>query len=344
MVLSQPLWLLAILVLPVLWFVLRRVGKFGLPRVDQASVGVGSRFFVVLPRLLLALSFIALCLALARPQRVYYEPNQSVQARDIIIAVDRSGSMGAPIPGELPKSVVGETELDREYPGKTADKDPTKSSPRGPYGADRVTRLQVAQAAVLDFIRNRYIVNAGDRVGVLLFDFAPYFSWPLTHDLKMIYRKIRFSDDLGGGTNFGSYDPGPIDAAVDHFKEMGQAKSKVIILVTDGEDDITSGAMDRLRSKIKDNNIRLYVIGVGPTLAERYVDIMRLADDVGGKTFRVETAGDLQLVFTSIDQMERSSVSVYSSEKRDERFAAFAIAAILLLVLAGLAEAVVLNQ
>jgi hypothetical protein len=175
MVLSQPLWLLAILVLPVLWFVLRRVGKFGLPRVDQAPVGVGSRFFVVLPRLLLALSFIALCLALARPQRVYYEPNQSVQARDIIIAVDRSGSMGAPIPGELPKSVVGETDLDREYPGKTADKDPTKSPARGPYGADRVTRLQVAQAAVLDFIRNRYIVNAGDRVGVLLFDFAPYF-------------------------------------------------------------------------------------------------------------------------------------------------------------------------
>ena len=65
---------------------------------------------------------------------------------------------------------------------------------------------------------------------------------------------------------------------------------------------------------------------------------------VGGKVFRVETAGDLQLVFTAIDQMERSSVSVYSSEKRDERFAAFAIAAILLLVLAGLAEAIVLNQ
>jgi uncharacterized protein with von Willebrand factor type A (vWA) domain len=160
----------------------------------------------------------------------------------------------------------------------------------------------------------------------------------------MIYRKIRFADDLGGGTNFGSYDPGPIDAAVDHFKEMGQAKSKVIILVTDGEDDINSGAMDRLRSKINDNNIRLYVIGVGPTLAERHVDIMRLADDVNGKVFRVETAGDLQLVFTAIDQMERSSVSVYSSEKRDERFAAFAIAAIVLLLLACLAEALVLNQ
>jgi len=202
----------------------------------------------------------------------------------------------------------------------------------------------VAQAAVLDFIRNRYIVDAGDRIGVLLFDSSPQFSWPLTHDLKMIYRKIQFADQLGGGTNFGSEDPGPIDEAVAHFTEMGQAKSKVIIIVTDGEDYIGDEGMARLRGKINDNNIRLYVIGVGPTLAERDVDIIRLADNVGGKVFRIETAGDLQMVFNAIDQMERSSISVYSSEKRDERFAAFAIAAILLLLLAGLAEAVVLNQ
>src|SRR5471032_2131711 len=116
MVLSQPLWLFAILLLPVLWFALRRVGKFGLPQVDAAPVSFGSRFLLVLPRLLLALSFVALCLALARPQRVYFEADQSTQSRDIIIAVDRSGSMSTPMPGEMPKSIVGETDLDREYP------------------------------------------------------------------------------------------------------------------------------------------------------------------------------------------------------------------------------------
>ena len=169
MVLSQPLWLLAILVLPVLWFVLKRIGRFGLPRVDANRIGFGSRFLQILPRLLFSLAFIALCVALARPQRVLLEADQTVQARDIIIAVDRSGSMGAPIPGDLPKSVVGETELDREYPGKTDDKDPTK-----PLGGEqgRINRLQMAQVAVLDFIRNRYIVNAGDRVGLLLFDYS----------------------------------------------------------------------------------------------------------------------------------------------------------------------------
>lgn len=346
MVLSQPLWLLAILVLPVLWFVLKRIGRFGLPSVDSNRVGVGSRFLQILPRLLLSLAFIALCVALARPQRVLLEADQTVQARDIIIAVDRSGSMGAPIPGDPPKSVVGETELDREYPGKTANKDPTKpvGTSGRPGSEGGINRLQMAQVAVLDFIRNRYIVNAGDRVGLLLFDYSPYLSWPLTHDLKMIYRKIQFADDLGGGTNFGSSDPGPIDAAVDHFKELGQATSKVVILVTDGEDSLTPEAFDRLTKKLKDNGIRLYVIGVGPSLAERDVDIMLLARSVGGEVFRVEQAGDMQTVFRTIDQMERSSVSVYSTERRDERFAAFAIAAILLFVLACLGEAIVLNQ
>jgi len=340
MVLSQPLWLLAILFLPVLWFALKRVGKFGLPRIDATAVSFGSRFLLVLPRMLLALSFIALCLALARPQRVYFDADQTTQSRDIIIAVDRSGSMGTSMPGDMPKSIVGETDLDREYPGKTDDKDPTKQADP----AQQLTRLRMAQAATLDFIRNRYKVDEGDRIGVLLFDFAPYWAWPLTSDLKMIYRKIQFADQAGGGTNFGSYDPGPIDEAVDHFKEMGQAKSKVIIMVTDGEDNISSAAMDRLESKITSNNIRLYVIGVGPTLAQSNVDIMRLSDRVGGKVFRVEQAGDLQLVFSAIDQMERSAVAVHSSEKRDERFAAFALAAILLLVMAGFAEAIILNQ
>jgi len=334
------MWLLAILLLPVLWIALRRVGKFGITRVDAAPVSYGSRFLLVLPRVLLALSFVALCLALARPQRVYFEADQSTQSRDIIIAVDRSGSMGAPMPGEMPTSIVGETDLDREYPGKTADKDPTKQAD----AAVRLTRLRMAQAATLDFIRNRFKVNEGDRIGMLLFDYSPYFSWPLTSDLKMIYRKIRFAEDLGGGTNFGSVDPGPIDAAVDHFNEFGQAKSKVIILVTDGEDNISASAMERLEGKINSNNIRLYVIGVGPSLAQYDVDIIRLADKVNGKAFRVEQAGDLQLVFSAIDQMERSSVAVHSSEKRDERFAAFAMAAILLLLMAGFAEAIILNQ
>ncbi len=43
----------------------------------------------------------------------------------------------------------------------------------------------------------------------------------LTHDLKMIYRKVEFADEgLGGGTNFGEYKPGPIDFAADHFDEL----------------------------------------------------------------------------------------------------------------------------
>jgi Ca-activated chloride channel family protein len=118
----------------------------------------------------------------------------------------------------------------------------------------------------------------------------------------------------------------------------------VIIMVTDGEDYIDSFAMDRLTSKINDNHIMFYVIGVGETLANQNVDIMRLANLVGGRVFRVERAGDLKAVMDSIDAMERSPVSVAGSEQREELFPPFALAAILLLALAALLEALVINS
>jgi Mg-chelatase subunit ChlD len=358
MVLSQPYWLLCLLALPVIWWSMKRIGKFGHSHLD--NVPKSGSFLTALPRLVLALSFIALCVALARPQRIYYESMSKVEGRDIVIAIDKSGSMSSPLPGELPASVTGQTDLDRDIPpipkkpadAASANAQSTANSAQAAVNAfsdasatHTHTRIEVAQEAVRDFIRNRYLAHQGDRIGVLRFDLKPYWSWPLTSDLREIYRALRFADQsVGGGTNFGSYGHGPIDEAVDHFGELGQAQSKVIIMVTDGEDNIDSYAMDRLSSKINDNHIMFYVIGVGETLSNQNVDIMRLANLVGGRVFRVERAGDLKAVMDSIDAMERSPVSVAGSEQREELFPPFALAAILLLALAALLEALVINS
>ncbi|MBU6452566.1 MAG: VWA domain-containing protein [Cyanobacteria bacterium REEB67] len=367
MTFSQPYWFAALLLIPVYWLFLRRRGKVGLTHLNGLGNGFGSRFLLVLPKLLFTLALVALIGALARPQRVYYEADDSIKARDIIITVDKSGSMGSPVTGDAPQHSAPATDLDKDFPGmptsaldadKSAGGSASSSSPgfagggQGSYGGydgppdpNTLTRIKVAQAAVLDFIRNRYIARQNDRIAVMTFDIYQYWFWPLTDDLKIIYRNAKFlSRTVGDGTNFGSIDPGPIDAAIAHFDEIGKARSKVIIMVTDGEDEISPEAMQRLTDKLNSHDVHFYVVGVGETLATQQVDVMRLADAVHGHVFRVEQAGDMQKVFEQIDSMERSSIKVASTEKRDERFIYFAFAALGLLTLGFFASLLVHNQ
>jgi len=339
MVLAQPLWLALLLLVPLPWLLLRRKGYVGYSDVRLAKTIGASNLLHLIPIILLSVGFASLSIAMARPQKVQVISTQTIKARDIIIAVDKSGSMGSFFEGTIPpRSSVG-SDLDKALPPrpKPVNQD---GSPQ-----ENHRRIDAAQAAVLNFIRDRYAAQAGDRVGVILFDFMPYYSWPLTHDLKMIYRKIEFADEgVGGGTNFGEYKPGPIDFAADHFDELGQSVTKVLIMVTDGEDRISDGAMKRLQDVLKSRGIKLYVIGVGETLAHNDVDILKLAESVGGRAFRVENAKDLDDCFRSIDQLERSAVQIETSQKREEMFMAFAMAAAILLVLGVIGEALVLNQ
>jgi len=233
-------------------------------------------------------------------------------------------------------------------PGSVVNAPPSSVNSGYGYGADdpnAVTRIKLAQAAVLDFVRNRYLAHQSDRIAIMTFDIYQYWFWPLTDDLKIIYRNGKFiSKIVGDGTNFGSIDPGPIDAAMSQFDEMGKARSKVIIMVTDGEDEISDEAMQRLIAKMTSHDVHFYVVGVGETLATQTVDIMRLADAVHGHVFRVEKAGDMQMVFQQIDALERSPIKVASTEKRDERFIYFAYAAFGLLALGCLTSMLVHNQ
>lgn len=339
MILAQPLWLALLLLVPLPWLLLRRKGYVGYSDIRLAKKVGASSVLHLIPVVLLSLGFAALSIALARPQNVQVSRSETIKARDIIIAVDKSGSMGASFEGVIPEHKAGTSELDKELPSR-----PKKVDTDG-VEVSKHRRLDAAQAAVLNFIRDRYAANAGDRVGVVLFDYTPYYSWPLTHDLKMIYRKIEFADEgLGGGTNFGEYKPGPIDYAADHFDELGQSVTKVLIMVTDGEDRLSPGTMSRLQEVLNSRGIKLYVIGVGETMATRDVDILRLAESVGGESFRVENAKDLDECFRQINAMERSAVQIETSTKREEMFMAFALAAALLLILGVIGEALVLNQ
>lgn len=339
MVLAYPFWLTLLLIIPVLWLVFRRKGALGYSDVRLTVGSSGSKILYYLPLVVTSLSIAALSVALARPQRLHVEAEQTIKARDIMIAVDISGSMGAPFAGEIPK-LEKIPEIDNDIPPRPPRKPKPGESPEKVGGR----RIDAAQYAVMMFIRDRYLARAGDRVGIIVFDHAPYYSWPLTHDLRQIYRKGEFVEaGLGGGTNFGDLDPGPIDATAAHFDELGKAATKVLILVTDGEDNIGMMARSRLADKLSTRGIKLYVIHVGDP-GKQDLDILAFAQEMGGGVFRANSTQELRNCFQQIDQMERTVIAVQTSTRAEDVFFYFAYAAAVLFLLGLVAEAVILSQ
>ncbi len=344
MILANPLWLLLVLLVPIPWLIARHKGYLGFPDTRRIQASNGWILHVV-PIALLAIGFAALSIALARPQKLHVISKHSFKSRDILIGVDISGSMAGHF-GKPPESVIGQTELDKDFPGRPDRPKPGQQGQPDPYGYTREIgqrRIDNAQAATLDFIRNRFVAKAGDRIGLFVFDTDQYWHWPLTHDLKMIYRKVHFADEgLGGGTNFGSSPPGPLDAACEHLDDMGRAATRVLIMVTDCEDSLYGGAFDRLATLAAKYRLKLYVVVVGSS--QQQSDITRLAEATGGKGFRADNPTDLKECFNTIDKMEQSTVTVETAENREELFFYFAYAAVGFLLLGTIGEALVLNR
>jgi hypothetical protein len=346
MIFEHPSWLWLSLFIPVPWLIWRGRGYFGHTAPWIGGSGGLVRVLHLVPILFVSAAFASLFIALAQPQHPYTLPDQTIKARDIVIAVDKSGSMATQFDGTVPPTETGKTILDKPLPPLPT---PTAlgedDGPSYYSGKPGNRRIDAAQAASLNFVRDRFKLDNNDRIGVLVFDTRPYWAWPLTPDLKIIYRNVQIDVTTpGGGTNFGEEKPGPIDAAVDQFNELGQSTTRVLIMVTDGEDNLSNSAMSRLEALLKANGVRLYVIGVGPELAHNQVDIIRLSNSVGGRVFRVENAGDMNLCFETINKLEQSPVRVPGAKRKTELFWYFAGASLIFLLLGAATEALFHKQ
>lgn len=351
MLLAHPFWLLLLLLLPLPWIFLRRKGFVGYSDLSLTR-GVSSNGLLYhLPLMLFSIGFALLVVGLARPQIAHHSTTKTIRTRDIVVAVDISGSMDTGFKGELPKRTVKIPDLDKELPPrpklKNLDDPYRQTSPSSSSKRDR-RLIDGAQAALLRFVEDRFVSKSGDRVGILAFDTSPHWLWPLTDDLKQIWRNGLFIDQgLGGGTNFGEFKPGPIDAAVEQFQEMGKSTTRVLIMVTDGEDALSDSTLKRLSTLIRQHNIHFYVVGVGESLgkANSAYDIFRLTEMVGGEVFHVEDAKDLTSCFENINRMERTLVEVESKLVRyQEIFFYFVIASLLFIGLGLAAEVLIVGQ
>lgn len=213
---------------------------------------------------------------------------------------------------------------------------------------DEGNRLEAARGTVKKFIQGR----TDDRIGFLMFSGESITLAPPTLDYETVMRAVDMAttDQLKDGTAIGD----AIANSVNRLKD-GRAKSKVIILITDGDNNMGSVAPLTAGGIAEGYNIKVYAVALGRDgtvnlpmeqdtvfgrrkVMQRVTStinpelLMKISDETGGKFFRAEDETSLRKVFREIDQMERTKVQKKERIRWSEHFQAFLIPALLFLL------------
>ena len=178
------------------------------------------------------------------------------------------------------------------------------------------TRADAAEAGARMFVNSPN--RKGDRVGVILFNDQPYNVSPLTLDLKTINRKLfLISKYNAGGTNFeGPSESNPniggVQGGINHLLEITKPdETRVLIMITDGEDSINEKRFGELVAQLKKEHIKLFVLGVGESWGSgTKPDLQRLAEEAGGTVIPIGNTKAMQDGFATIDSLYKTSVKV----------------------------------
>ena len=220
-------------------------------------------------------------------------------------------------------------------------------------------RIQAAKQVAGNFITDR----PGDRIGLVAFAGEAFTQSPLTTDqgtLQTLLARIR-SGLIEDGTAIGN----GLATAINRLRESN-AKSKVIILLTDGVNNRGEIAPQTAAEIAKAQGIRVYTIGVGtegmapypavdiygtPTggtvMAKVEIDektLRSIAEQTGGQYFRATDKAKLKAIYDQINQLEKSKVEVTEHITYHEQFLLWVLAGLGLLVLEFLFSNLVLKR
>lgn len=219
-------------------------------------------------------------------------------------------------------------------------------------------RLEVAKEVIKDFIDAR----PNDKIGLVIFGGVAFTQCPLTIDHKII--KNMFSEIKAGMLDQGTAIGLGLAGAVSRIKDS-KAKSKVVILISDGVNNV--GEIDPLTAGeiAKTFNLRVYTIGVGSKgkalqpvalypngeMQYDYVDVDidevtmgKISEMTGGKYFRATDKESLIKIYKEIDSMEKTIISEKSFSNKAERFLPLAIAAFIALLLEFILKRIVFKS
>ena len=251
--------------------------------------------------LLAVLAAVLMIAGLARPQRGHSRTEVTANGIDIVLGLDVSGSMQA---------------LDFLIDNQ------------------RVNRIEVVKSVVGKFIDER----PNDRIGLIAFAGSPYLVSPITLDHDWLQQNLE-RVTIGGvddGTAIGS----AIAASVNRLRTT-PAKSKVVILLTDGMNNTGKISPLAAAEAARALGVKVYTIGVGVrgkapvpvrdeagnmrlVMAEVDVDektLQTVADQTGGKFYRATDTDSLKKIYEQINRLETSAQTVQKFEHYDELYA-----------------------
>ena len=206
-------------------------------------------------------------------------------------------------------------------------------------------RLEAAKEKAKQFVEGR----KGDRIGVVVFSGESYSECPLTTDHRIVTRLIDevTTGVVADGTAIGM----GLATAVNRLKES-EAKSKIVILLTDGVNNAGSIDPQTAAELAQNYGIVVYTIGVGQKGFAPYpvqtpggvmyqqmpveIDeelLQKMAEQTGGKYFRATSNQDLSEIYTEIDKMEKSKIESSAIMRKTEWFRPFLAFGILLLLI-----------
>lgn len=232
------------------------------------------------PIILATLAWLLLVLAATRPQWLGDPIEQSVSGRDLMLAIDLSGSM---------------QEQDFILNQQTVD------------------RLTATKSVATDFIARR----TGDRIGLILFGTQAYLQAPLTFDRTTVATLLDESAIGLAGDNTAIGDA--IGLAVKRLQNQN-VNSRVVILMTDGANTAGEVSPLKAAELAAENKLKIYTIGIGademlvrsffgtrkvnPSADLDEKTMKAIAEKTGGRYFRARNTEELNQIYQLLDQLE----------------------------------------
>ena len=223
-----------------------------------------------LQKILVTTTWLCLVLAASKPQWIGPPIEQQKSGRDLMVAVDLSGSMEA---------------RDFTVPG-----------------GDSIDRLQAVKLVLEDLAARR----SSDRLGLIVFGAAAYLQTPFTDDHKVWLQLLGETEIgmAGPSTVFGD----AIGLAIKLFSES-ESDNRVLIMLTDGNDTGSTVPPVDAAKVAAASNIRIYTIAIGDpaTVGEDALDletIARVSEITGGRTFQALDREEMRQAYLTIGELE----------------------------------------
>jgi Ca-activated chloride channel family protein len=204
-------------------------------------------------------------------------------------------------------------------------------------------RLEVAKEMAAEFVKQRPV----DQIGLVIFSGEPFTQFPLSTDHASLIQQIQSlrSGILEDGTVIGE----GLATSVARLSNS-KAKSKVIVLLTDGKEEPPETRLIDPYTALeiaKTEGVKVYTIGMmaqaSATIAEggggganAFLDealLKRIATQTGGEYFRAADKEGLQQIYAQIDRLEKTEMDIVSRTRFDEKFIPFVMLALLLLAI-----------